>query len=401
MQNSALFFLTLGSILLLGLLTTALARHSFLPRVTLLLLFGALIGPSALDLIPPDFIRYFDIVAEATLLMVGFLLGGKLTKSDIGDFAGAVLWIAITAALVTALGVAGTLAILGLDPVLAITLGCIASATAPAAILDVVEETGSETRFSRQLLAIVAVDDVVALILFAVGIALVQAVDNGHYNLSTLAHAGRELGGALLLGTLIGAPAALLTGRVRSGKPILTEALALVFLCGGLAIAADVSYLVACMVMGAIIANFASHHDYPFHAIEGIESLFMVVFFVLAGASLEFNALAEVGWIGAGFVIARGAGKYLGSWLGAVVSRADTDVRRWMGLAMLPQAGVPIGMALVAANQFPEYRQTLLSVVISATVVFEILGPVLTRKAVQSASQERAPEPAGELSPPP
>ena len=193
----------------------------------------------------------------------------------------------------------------------------------------------------------------------------------------------QELLGAVLLGVVIGLPAAYLTGRVKPGKPVLSEALGIVFLCGGLAMWLDVSYLVASIVMGAVIANLARHHDYPFHAIEGIESLFMVVFFVLAGASLEIDALAAVGVIGVVYILCRTLGKYLGAWIGGMLSRADSINRNWIGVALLPQAGVAIGMALVASNQFPEYRQVMLPVVIASTVIFEIVGPVFTRFAIR------------------
>jgi Kef-type K+ transport system membrane component KefB len=114
----------------------------------------------------------------------------------------------------------------------------------------------------------------------------------------------------------------------------------------------------------------------------------MIVFFVLAGASLDLSAIADLGIVGVTFIICRVLGKYLGAFLGGQASGASLQEKRWLGLAMLTQAGVPVGMALVAANQFPEYRQVLLSIVISSTVIFELVGPVLTRIALQKASEK-------------
>ena len=163
------------------------------------------------------------------------------------------------------------------------------------------------------------------------------------------------------------------------------EALGLVFICGGIALWAEVSYLIAAMTMGIVIANTAKHHDYPFHEIENIESPLMVIFFVLAGASLDFAAVQSIGVAGVIFVISRVLGKYMGSYIGSHFSGADSTIKNWMGLALLPQAGVPIGMALVAANQFPQYGPILLSIVISTTVLFDIIGPILTRIALQKS----------------
>jgi Kef-type K+ transport system membrane component KefB len=382
MESSAQFLLTLGVILLLGLLTSTIARRTFLPRVTLLLMFGVVVGADGLSLIPQAFAEYFGLVADMTLLMVGFLVGGKLTADSLRESAGQVFWIATSAAIVTTLMVSIGLIWLGVATQIAVVLGCIASATAPAAVLDVVTEFGVENRFSRLLVSIVALDDVLALVLFGLGVTLVTSI-NGQADELFLFMAAREIFGALLLGAALGFPAAYLTGRVKEGQPILTEALGLVFLCGGLAMWLGVSYLLAAMIMGAIVANFASHHEYPFHAIEGIESPLMVIFFVLAGVSLQVSAVAEIGIIGTVYIVCRSIGKCLGASLGSKISGANIGTRTWMGPALLPQAGVAIGMALVASNEFPEYRQVLLPVVIGSTVFFELIGPVFTRLALQ------------------
>lgn len=367
---------------MLGLLSTALGKRTFLPRVTLLLLFGLLIGESGLDLIPHSFTASFGLVADVALVMVGFLLGSELTASTMRNATDEVLWISIVAALVTTAVTTLGLMLVGLDMPVAILMGCIASATAPAAVLDVVSETGRQGRFSRLLLAIVALDDVWALVLFSTGMSVVAAMLGGGGQAEFALHAGREIFGALILGVVVGVPAAYLTGRVRPGQPILMEALGLVFLCGGIALWLEVSFLISAITMGAVVANLAKHHEYPFHAIEDIEQPFLVLFFVLAGASLEFEALRTLGVFGLVYITCRSIGKIAGAWLGSIPGRSDEPTRRWMGYALLPQAGVAIGMALVASHHFPQYQSTLLTLVISSTVIFEIIGPVFTRQAL-------------------
>ena len=387
MEQSAQFLLTLGGILLLGLLTTTIAHRTILPRVTLLLIFGALIGHEGLDMIPVQFSDYYELIAELTLLMVGFLLGGKLTFESLRQSAREVFWISLIAALLTTALVAVLLIWAGLSVDIAILLGCIASATAPTAILDVVTEMKVDNKFSKTLLSIVAIDDLWALILFALGLSLVRTLNGGGADMDFFAEAGWEIIGAIGVGLLMGLPGALLTGRAKPGQPILTEALGLVLLCGGIALWAEVSYLIAAMTMGIVIANLAKHHDYPFHEIENIESPLMVIFFVLAGATLDFAAIQTIGLAGLMFVIGRTTGKYFGSAIGSIFGHAAPTTRRWMGLALLPQAGVPIGMALVAANQFPQHGPALLSIVISTTVLFDIIGPILTRFALKRSNK--------------
>lgn len=383
MQLESQFLIAVGGILLLGLITDALGKKTFLPRVTLLLMFGLIIGDGLLGIIPEVVSAQFEIVADMALLMVGFLIGGKLTVDSLKDSAGQIFWVSITTAVVTAIVVTSVLIAFGVEPGVSILLGCIASATAPAAIYDVISESEIKGPFSDLLLSIVAIDDAWALLLFAVGVAIVAAMNGGDASvISPLQMVLREIGGAVLLGLAIGLPAAYLTGRIRPGQPMLIEALGLVFLCGGLAIMLEVSFLIAAMVLGAVIANLAKHHDYPFHAIEGIEWPFMVIFFVLAGASLQLDALKDLGMLGVIYILSRIAGKYIGSFIGCGVSGVGLQIKQWMGPALLPQAGVAIGMALVASEHFPVYAQTLLTIVISSTIFFEIVGPVFTRLAL-------------------
>ena len=383
MQSASQFLIALGGILLLGLVTDTLGRRTHLPRVTLLLIFGVIIGKDLLDIIPAVFSDRFEIIADMALLMVGFLLGGKLTATTFRKSASQILWISISAAIVTTAIVSSGLIWIGVSEEIAVLLGCIASATAPAAVLDVVTESNYKGPFSDLLLSVVSLDDAWALLLFGIGIVVVKSISGLDADVLPILTVTKDIGGAIILGALIGLPAAYLTGRIKSGQPMLIEALGIVFVCGGLAIMLDVSFLIASMVMGAVITNLARHHEYPFHAIEDIEWPFMVIFFILAGASIELGAVREIGFIGIVYILCRATGKYIGAMLGSHFCKAGKETKQWMGIALLPQAGVAIGMALVASEHFPEYRQTLLSVVISTTIFFEIIGPVFTRMALQ------------------
>jgi Kef-type K+ transport system membrane component KefB len=385
---SSQFLLALGGIFLVGLLLSTVAHRTFLPRATLLLLFGAVIGEDLLNLVPRLLVDRFGLIAEITLLMVGFLLGGKLTKSSLRGHTGTSFSISICAAILPALVVCLGMIAMGVATEIALLLGCFAAATAPAAILDVVQESKIKNRFSKLLLLIVVLDDVWALLLFGVGMAIVTSLNGIAGEAGFIGLVAWELGGAVLLGIVIGLPAAYMTGRIKKGKPMLSEALGIVFLCGGIALWMNVSFLISAIVMGAVIANLARHHTRPFHAIEGIESLFMIIFFVLAGASLEIGALATIGVTGGIYILCRALGKYLGAWIGGYLSKSGQDNQLWMGVALLPQAGVAIGMALVASSRFPEYRQIMLPIVIASTVVFEIIGPVFTRLAIKQSNQK-------------
>jgi Kef-type K+ transport system membrane component KefB len=236
-------------------------------------------------------------------------------------------------------------------------------------------------------MAIVAIDDAWGLIVFSIAFALALILLGGD-GAGVVAHALWEVGGALLLGVMLGVPMAYLTGRIEPGEPSLYEALGLVFLCGGLALWLDVSFLLASMTLGATVANLAHHHTRPFRAIEGIEWPFVVLFFVLAGASLEVETLAAAsGWLLA-YVLLRVLGRVAGGFLGGSLPPAEAVVRRWMGLSLLPQAGIALGMALVASERLPEVGEAILPVVVASTVLFELLGPLATRFALERADAE-------------
>jgi len=386
MEDISKIFLTLGAIFLLGLFTDALGRRTPLPRVTLLLIFGFLIGPSALDLLPDLGKNWFIIVADMALVMVGFLLGEKLIlrSRELGRF---VLLISITDVIATAMVILVGLLLIGIQIEIALLLAGIAPATAPAATSDVVHEARAEGRFASTLLGIVAIDDAWGLLIFSFMLATAQALSGQGGVMDVLMSGGWELGGALLVGIGLGIPMAYLTGRIRPGEPTLAEALGVVFLCGGLAIWLDVSFLLASMVLGVVVANLARHHERPFHAIEGIEWPFLILFFVLAGASLHLGSLLQVGLIGASYVVLRIVGRFVGVGVGSRISHADPAIRRWMWMALMPQAGVALGMALVVTQRFPDLAEIILPIVIGATVLFELIGPVLTRRALLKAGE--------------
>jgi Kef-type K+ transport system membrane component KefB len=387
MTDAAKILLALGSVLLLGVATDAIGRRTPLPRVTLLLIFGFSIGPGWLNLLPDAFVNSFDLATDMALVMIGFLLGGQFTLRAMRERGRQVLWISILAVVVTAAVVFAALVSLGVGLPLALLLAGIAPATAPAATFDVVREAKAQGPFTQRLLGVVAVDDAWGLVLFSFCSAAAAAISGLDGFDSPLTKAVWEIGGAIVLGILLGLPAAYLTGRIQPGEPTLSEALGVVFLCGGLAIWLDVSFLISSMVVGVVVVNLAKHHSRPFHAIENIEWPFMVVFFVLAGASLELAALKTIGLVAGVYVIARAVGRIAGAWAGGMMCRAERPVCRWIGLALMPQAGVALGMALVASNRMPQFTEMLLPIVISSTVFFELTGPVLTRYALHRVGE--------------
>jgi Kef-type K+ transport system membrane component KefB len=223
--------------------------------------------------------------------------------------------------------------------------------------------------------------------LFSLMLALASAVAGSGKPGAELAAGLWEVGGAVLVGTAFGWPMAQLTGRLKRGEPHIVEAGGFVLLCAGVAGLLGVSHLLACMVLGAVVANLARHHKRPFHTIGGISEPFLAIFFVLAGMQLEPVALGGAGLIAAVYVAGRVIGRLAGGWLGGRFARASSVVLSRVGWCLLPQAGVSIGLALVAAERLPEYADVILQVVIATTVLFEIVAPPLTRWHLERAGE--------------
>ena len=378
--------LTIGALLLVGLAADAIGRHTPVPRVTLLILFGVAAGPSGFDILPRALSEWYEALATIALTMVAFLLGGTLSANNLRAHGRAILAISMAVVVLTTVTLSAGLIALGVAAPLALLLAGIATATAPAATQDVVRQAGAHGPFTTQLLGIVAVDDAWGLIVFSILLVVAKTLMGGDGG-DLLIEGIIEIGLSGLIGLAVGLPAAFLTGRLRRGEPTQSEAIGIVFLCAGLATWLGGSFLLAGIVAGVIVVNFAGHHERAFHEIERIEWPFMVLFFVLAGAALEFESLNHLGLIGVGCIVLRFASRLAGGWVGARLGDTPPLHRRWMGMALMPQAGVALGMALVAGNHIPEYRETLLAVTIATTIVFEIIGPVMTQMALKRVGE--------------
>lgn len=389
LDNQESVLLAVGALFLLGLATEYIGRATALPRVTLLLFFGILLGQNVFGVLPAYIEGFFPQITEIALLLVGFLLGGKITIRDLGNNGKAVLCLSLSIVLITVLLVASGLWLFGVPMTLALLLGGIAAATDPAATTDVIRENNASGLFTDTLQGIVAIDDAWGLILFSIILTLLQFGTTVGAPLDSLWNGARELGGSIALGVIIGIPMAYLTGRLKPGEPTLIEALGVVFICGGLANYFQVSFLLSAMVLGCTVSNLAKHHERPFHAIEDIEWPFMILFFVLTGASLQFTSIDTVLPLACLYILFRFAGRLLGSWPGGLIAGVNPLTQRWMGLALLPQAGVASGMALLAGKAFPELSDTLLAVTILATITFELVGPIITRLSLKRVGDIR------------
>ncbi|TMV08640.1 cation:proton antiporter [Ruegeria sediminis] len=390
MQANAVALIVLGLLFLTGLAVDQLGRRTRLPRVTLLLLCGLFAGTAGADLIPRSVQDLYPVVSVIALGMVAFLLGGELSLSTMRTHGREILAISLSVVIATMTIVSTGLWAIGIPASAALLIGALATATDPAAIYDVIRQKHAKGGFSRTLKGIVAIDDAWGVILFALIIVLAQGLEGSETGPHVLLAGLAEVAGSILLGIAIGLPAAYLTGRLSGGEPLRIEALGLVFLTTGLALWFGLSYLIAGMTVGAVIVNAARHHTKAFREIEHLEWPFMIIFFILAGASLDATALLTVGPLGLAYVVLRILGRVLGGWIGGIAANAPTPERALYGPALLPQAGVAIGMALIASDLFPDHGAAIMALAVSATVVFELIGPLAASWAIARTEKTRS-----------
>lgn len=385
-MDLAVALISLGLLLLVGMAADEIGHRTRMPRVSLLILCGLAAGPSGLNILPPDLTGIYELLSVLALSMVAFLLGGKLSRINLHNSGRVIVIVSVSAVAVTAAIVSGGLMLAGLALGPALVLGAMATATAPAATQDVIRQSGARGPFTNVLYGVVALDDAWGLILFAFCLVFAQVaagMDGG----GVLAHAAWDVLGACGLGVAIGVPAAYLTGRLRPGDPTLSEALGVVFLTAGLALWLEVSFLLAGIVCGAVVVNYARHHSRAFHEIEHIEWPFMILFFFLAGSLLHLDSLKDLGLLGAVYIILRLIGRVAGGLLGGRLARMREKHRFWMGFTLVPQAGVALGMALIGAEALPQYRNEILTIAIGSTVIFELFGPPLTQLALRRVGE--------------
>lgn len=382
------------NIILLGVILTAsifadtIARRTRVPRISILMLVGIVIavihqvwlGQRDGDLLG----GLTEPLIQLALVMVAFLLGSELKVSRLRRTGPLILVVSLFVIVGGGLLVGAGLLALGYPLVVAVTLAAISVATDPAAVSESVKENRKAGLLPKVLLGIVAIDDAWGIVVFGLSMATLGWVIGSEAELALL-HALWELGGAVLLGAAIGLPAVWLTGRLRPGEPTQVEAIALILLLAGFSSSMGVSALLASMVAGSLVANLSHHHTRSFREIEHIEWPFLVFFFVLSGASVNLYQATDAIVLTVSYIALRVAGRVLGGYLSTLVVPArGKKLPGSIGLALTPQAGVAIGMALLAAERFPELRDTILPVVVASTIIFELLGPVLVRRVLRS-----------------
>ena len=280
----------------------------------------------------------------------------------------------------------------GSDIALSIMLGAIAAATAPAATIMVIKQYKAKGPVTETLLSVVALDDAVALICFGVATAIAQMINNPQSVniLLSIAKPVQEIVMALFVGSILGFVLVLSLKYFKDNDSRQSFVYGFVFIALFIAQKAGVSDLLTCMMMGAIFANISNESERVFSICDHITPPIFISFFVLSGADLNVSILPKIGMIGMVYVFVRVFGKVFGAWLGAKICKADTNIQKYLGFALAPQAGVAIGLTVVAKTIVPTYAAQIRAVVLCATLIYELIGPSLSKWALAKSGEIKA-----------
>jgi len=387
-----------GGVILLGVAAGRLLGLLRIPSVAGYVVVGVALGESFSGIISHASLNGLHIVSELALGAIAFTIGIELEWRTLRRIGRAVFPIVLLEALGAMVLVSTGVWLLFDDAPLALVLGAIAAATAPAATVMVIREARAAGPLTSTLLAVVGIDDAIALIMYAAAAAAAKAILIGTATPSlthVLASAGYEIGGSLALGGTVGLILGVLLRRGRSRERVLSLAVGALILIEGICTQFHLSSLLAAMTFGTMMTNIA-----PFASkilgelIPSLATPILIGFFVLAGAHLRADLLPALGWLGALYLIARFAGKLSGAWLGAWIGRSAPEVRSNVGYGLLSQVGIAIGLSLVVAAEFTPMGQagealalTVVNVLLGTTLVTEIVGPILARRALARAGE--------------
>lgn len=380
--------ISVALMLFLGFLATRLTKLARLPNVTAYILTGILIGPWCLNLIPADIAQGMDFLSDIALAFIAFGTGEFFRLDVLRRGGGKVVVITLAEALLASVLVfILTWGVLGLPLQFSAVIAALAAATAPASTMMTIRQTGAHGDFVNTLLQVVALDDIVGLLAYSAAIALANAEPGGSRVLMILKPLGINLL-VITLGAAFGLALKLLIHKKRSTDNRLIITLALLFAFCGVCSLLDISPLLGCMSMGMTYVNLAQD-DRLFQQMAYFSPPVLLLFFVRSGVCFDLGALVHPAGglgrysllvIGVAYFIARIVGKYAGAWLGCLAVGKDRKVRDFLGLALVPQAGVAIGLAALGARTLGgEMGVALNTVILASSVLYELVGPALAK----------------------
>lgn len=389
---------SLGLILLLALLAGHLVKVVRIPEVTGYILAGVALGPSILGWVSAENLLALEVLSEVALGLILFSIGSVFEFSRFRRLGRQFLNLTLVeSALAAALVTAGVLA-LGQPWQVALLLGAIAIATAPASTLMVIRECDSAGPLTDNLLGIIAINNLFCITAYAAAAAAIDLASGlGGRSIFDAAYLAVypllwQLAGSAAWGYLVGMLLAGWSTQVRETGEMLILLAGSILLCVGVSRLLELSPLIASLAVGATMVNLSPRSKHLFDTLAGTDPPFYAIFFVLAGADLDLTLVPAMGVVGLIYVAGRSLGKFTGAAAGARWLQLEPTVQRFLGFGLLAQAGLAVGLTLAIEQRYEAFAPQVSTVVLASVAIFEVIGPISARFALMRAGEvEDAP----------
>lgn len=381
--GETVILIALSVILLSGFFTTRITKRLGLPNVSAYIITGILISPHLFNIIPEALVKSMDFVSDIALAFIAFGVGRFFKKETVKKTGSSVVLITLFESLLAgALVAAAMYFVFRLDFKLALLLGAIATATAPASTVMTINQYHARGEFVDMLLQVVALDDVVCLLAFSVAASVVDAVEHRSLSFAKVGLPVLFNVITIVCGALFAVALNKLLWPHRSKDNRLIITIALLLGLSGLCSFFDISPLLACMTFGAVYINIA-HDKELYNQLNVFVPPVMLLFFVVSGMNLDLNVLASCGMVGVAYFLIRIIGKYIGTYVGCLICKTDAAVRDYLGVALIPQAGVAIGLAYLSRRILPDsIGNLLMTIILASSVLYELIGPACAKFAL-------------------
>ena len=394
--------LAIGLMVVIGFFGGCVARKLKFPRITGYIIIGVLLSPSVLNIISKGTVENLDIITDIALGIIAYLVGGSLHIESLRKLEKSIAWITPFQSLGAWFFV--TLSIAFLCPFIltipeatfyqtyfpiAFVIGAVSCATAPAATMAIIHEYKAKGPLTTTLLAVVALDDAIAIGAFSIALGISKPLVSGIGGVSLIQMLGipfLQIAESIAIGIVFGFALVYISRLIRIRELLLVIIFGMIMLCIGVANHLGISAILANMVVGFIVVNKAKRKEMLL-VVEEIEDVVFAMFFVLAGLHFDLSVMESAFILALLIVLTRCVGKYMGTRIGATISHAPDTVKNYLGLALLPKAGVTVGLILLAERAFPAFGAILVNAVLASVIINELIAPPLVKYAIFKAKE--------------
>lgn len=383
--------LKLAIVVLVGCIAGRIAKTFKWSNIFGFVIAGIILGPSGVKLLSNQDLNAMTIIVEMAVAILAFKVGSEFVVRDMKKLGSSFVIITVAEVIGAMLIVFLAMYFLFTQTfVFSLMMASIAAATAPSATIMVMRQYRADGPFTRTLLPVTALDGVLGVVVFGIAISIARGfVPGAELSIWQVAKPLLEILGGMALGAVFGLALTFLGQKAGDSDELLVITVALIIASTGVAKALSLSPLLANIMMGVVLVNLTQNSNRVFFGLSQFTPPIYLLFFTLAGASLELGVLLQLGVLGLGYVLARALGKIVGAWVGSRSVKAEPAVQRHLGVALLPQGGLSIALAILVKQHLPDISVAVIAIIVVTVLLYEVAGPFIAKTAIQKAGEIR------------